>query len=72
MVRASFGCYNNHEDIDIFVDMLDSIAHKRYQGVYTLHPVTGMYVAKGYEVDASNYFRLYNPYETAASGEEVA
>lgn len=57
MARASFGCYNNEEDVDIFVDMLDRIVHNTYEGVYSIDPATGLYAAKGYEVDASGFFR---------------
>ena len=72
LVRASFGCYNNEEDIDIFVETLDRIVHRSYEGKYTIHPVTGMYVAKGFDVDASTYFRLFNPFVHSPAGEEVA
>jgi len=31
-----------------------------------------MYVAKGFDVDASAYFRLFNPVVHSPAGEEVA
>lgn len=72
MVRASFGCYNNKEDVDIFIDMLDRIVHKKYEGLYSLHPVTGMYVAKGFEVHSRDYFRFKIPSETFVNREELS
>jgi selenocysteine lyase/cysteine desulfurase len=56
MVRASFGCYNNEADIDRFMEMLTKIVRKEYMGKYSLHPLTGMYVAEGYDVSAGSHF----------------
>jgi selenocysteine lyase/cysteine desulfurase len=72
LVRASFGCYTNEEDIDIFVEALEKIAHSQYEGTYTIHPETGMYMVEGYDIDASRYFRLFNPFAHSPAGEEVA
>ena len=72
MVRASFGCYNNEEDVDMFLEMLGRIVRKEYQGKYSLHPVTGMYVAKGYSVDARKHFRQFSNSLAVTQGEEVA
>lgn len=72
MVRASFGCYTNEEDIDIFTDMLERIIRKDYQGQYRIDPVTGMYSVKGFSVDMASRFRFFNSDEVIVHGEEIA
>ncbi len=72
MVRASFGCYNNEEDIDMFLDMLRRIVRKEYRGQYALHPVTGMYTAKGYTIDVQKHFHPFSAGIAVAQGEEVS
>ncbi len=57
MVRASIGCYNTEEDIDIFIGMLEKIAHKEYRGRYELDPFTGLYACEGHAIDYSRHFR---------------
>ena len=59
MVRASLGCYNNKEDIDIFIETLERIVRNEYRGSYELNPATGTFGAKGFHVDAANYFPFY-------------
>ena len=58
MVRASFGCYNNKEDVDKLVTMLHRIAIGEYDGDYVLDPASGEYTPKGYEDAFSAYFLL--------------
>ena len=58
MVRASFGCYNNTDDIDRLVVMLERIARGDYQGDYRLEPSTGEYLPAGYEEPLADYFLL--------------
>ena len=72
MARISFGCYNNEEDIDIFIEMLDRIVRKDYRGKYAIDPVTGMYKINGYTVDASAHFRFFDSQTAASTGEELA
>jgi cysteine desulfurase/selenocysteine lyase len=72
MVRASFGCYNNEEDVDIFLMMLERIARKQYAGTYTIDPITGIYTTKGYSVQTAKYFRFHTPANGSAINEEVA
>ena len=72
MVRASFGCYNNEEDVDLFIHMLDRIVCRKYFGKYTIDPVTGMYSTNGYSVNAGKHFRFFNPTEAVSHGEEIA
>ena len=72
MVRVSFGCYTNEEDINIFLEALEKIARRQYRGTYTVDPIIGMYRVKGYTVDASKHFRFFNPAGDAVASEEVA
>ncbi|MFQ5398326.1 MAG: aminotransferase class V-fold PLP-dependent enzyme [Anaerolineae bacterium] len=58
MVRASFGCYNNTDDIDRLVEMLGRLARGDYRGEYQLRPATGEYVPAGYEDPLADYFLL--------------
>jgi selenocysteine lyase/cysteine desulfurase len=56
MARASLGCYNNENDIDIFVEMLYRIVRKEYKGEYVQNETTGAYSAKGFSPDFEKYF----------------
>lgn len=58
MVRASFGCYNNTDDVDRMVDMLQSIAHGRIQGNYQVDKATGEYSPVGHVENLDPYFAL--------------
>ena len=49
MVRASFGCYNNEEDVDRFIEMLMRIVDGDIQGDYDLNRATGEYTPRGYQ-----------------------
>lgn len=59
MVRASLGCYNNEEDIDRLVLMLENIVKKEYKGKYILNNRTGTYVLDGFDLNLKKYFPLY-------------
>jgi selenocysteine lyase/cysteine desulfurase len=56
-VRASFGCYNNYDDIDRLVVMLERIVSGDYVGEYSPHKQSGSYYPKGflYEDLAENF-----------------
>ena len=58
MVRASFGCYNNIEDIDRLVEMLERIRRNEYQGDYELTRSTGEYAPAGYVDPLAEHFLL--------------
>ena len=58
MVRMSFGCYNNTEDVDRLVEMLHRIAGGDYRGEYVSDPTTGGYYPKDYEEPLRDYFLL--------------
>ncbi|MBI4548660.1 MAG: aminotransferase class V-fold PLP-dependent enzyme [Ignavibacteriae bacterium] len=72
MVRASFGCYNNEEDVDIFLDMLNRIIRKEYRGKYVIDSITGMYSTDGYEPLAAHRFRFFDERFVPTKSEEVA
>jgi selenocysteine lyase/cysteine desulfurase len=58
MVRASFGCYNNEEDVDRLVDMLQRVVRKEYRGVYCQDRASGAFHAEGFAPDFTRYFRF--------------
>jgi selenocysteine lyase/cysteine desulfurase len=60
MVRASFGCYSNTEDIDRLIAMLERIVRGGVQGDYRLKPSTGEYVPLNFEEPLADYFLLDN------------
>lgn len=72
MVRASFGCYNNEEDIEIFLDMLNRIVRREYRGKYSIDPITGVYSTDGYEPLVTQRFRFFDDSFVSMKGEEVA
>ena len=49
MVRMSFGCYNNVDDVDRLADMLERIAANDYLGDYRLDKASGEYLPTNYE-----------------------
>ena len=58
MVRMSFGCYNNTEDIDRLVDMLERVVRGDYQGDYRLDSSNGEYHPTDYEEPFTDYVPL--------------
>ena len=56
MVRASFGCYNNLDDVDRLVAMLHRIARGDYHGDYELNRRSGTYWPKNFDYDFTSYF----------------
>ena len=58
MVRASFGCYNNTEDVDRLVAMLERISRGDYDGDYVLDRKSGEYHPRGFEEPLEEYFLL--------------
>lgn len=51
MVRMSFGCYSNTEDIDRLIEALNMIQNGDYSGDYHQIPKTGEYVPKNFTDD---------------------
>jgi cysteine desulfurase/selenocysteine lyase len=58
MVRASFGCYSNIDDVDRLIVMLDRIRRGDYQGRYRLVQKTGEYLPENYTEPLADYFLL--------------
>ncbi len=58
MVRMSFGCYNNTEDIDRLVDTLERAVRGEYEGEYQLEKATGEYTPVNYQEPLEDYFLL--------------
>ncbi|MCE5207524.1 MAG: aminotransferase class V-fold PLP-dependent enzyme [Chloroflexi bacterium] len=58
LVRISFGCYNNEEDVDRLIDTLERIVHNEYKGEYIQDPVRGEYRPKGFKSNLAEYFSL--------------
>lgn len=58
MVRASFGCYNNTDDVDRLLEMLRRIQAGDIRGDYEVDIPSGEYVPRGYLDDFSPYFAL--------------
>ena len=56
-VRLSFGCYNNFEDVDRLVEMLERIVAGDYHGEYLPDRNSGSYYPKGFEMrELDRYF----------------
>jgi len=57
LIRISFGCYNNFEDIDRLVTMLERITKGDYHGKYAVDNHSGSYYPQGFEMASlSKYF----------------
>ena len=58
MVRMSFGCYNNTDDVDRLVEMMQRIARGDYQGEYVADKTTGEFYPKDFKEPFERYFLL--------------
>lgn len=58
MVRASFGCYNDAEDVDRLLEMVERAALGDYQGDYRLDRRTGEYIPFGYQDPLEEHFLM--------------
>ena len=58
MVRMSFGCYNNTDDIDRMMEMLGRVAANDYQGDYRLDIASGEYLPADYEEPILDFLPL--------------
>jgi len=56
LIRASFGLYNNTDDVDALVDSLRHIVRGEYQGHYIQDPASGEYHPTSWEPDFQAYF----------------
>ena len=58
MVRMSFGCYNNTDDVDRLVEMVERVARGDYAGEYELEASTGEYTPANYVDPLAQHFLL--------------
>lgn len=59
LVRVSFGCYNNFEDIDRVAEMFERIIRHDYIGDYVIEKRTGSFFPKGFSLPAmKSYFEF--------------
>jgi len=58
LVRASFGCYNNQDEVDWFLEMLEKVVRGEYRGEYIQDPASGAYTAQNYAPDIEHYFSM--------------
>jgi selenocysteine lyase/cysteine desulfurase len=58
MVRISFGCYNNSDEVDYLADVLTRVAAGKILGDYEQDPLSGAYWPGGYEPVHERYFSL--------------
>ena len=57
MVRMSFGCYSNHEDVDRLLSVLEKIKMKEYSGKYYQLLETGEFLPENYTDDFSEHWK---------------
>jgi cysteine desulfurase / selenocysteine lyase len=70
MVRASFGCYNNHADVDRLVEALERIARAEIRGDYQCNPATGSWWPRNFTYDFGAWFPHFS-FRTATMIEQV-
>jgi len=58
MIRASFGLYNTHDDIDRLVDALARITRADYRGEYRQVSASGEFIPQGWQPDFERYFSI--------------
>jgi cysteine desulfurase/selenocysteine lyase len=56
MVRMSFGCYSNREDVDRLIEAIHMIRNRDYIGDYHQIPETGEFFPRGYTDDYTGYW----------------
>ncbi len=59
MVRMSFGCYSNMEDVDRLMEALQMIQNRDYSGDYHQIPKTGEFVPKDFVDDYTSFWVPY-------------
>jgi selenocysteine lyase/cysteine desulfurase len=57
-VRLSFGMYNNKDEIDQMVKVLETVTTGTYKGEYELLQETGEYFPKNFEINFEDYYQL--------------
>jgi hypothetical protein len=71
MVRMSFGCYNDTDDVDRLVDMLERISRGEYAGKYAQDEHSGDYTPEGYHAPLADYFLLDEAEEYSLAGSSL-
>lgn len=66
MVRASLGCYNNEQDVDVFIEMLERIVRGEYKGKYVQDTSSGGFHAEGFTLEYHKYFPFFDQSEPGA------
>lgn len=56
LVRVSFGCYNNFEDVDRVAEMFERIIRHDYKGDYVLEKQTGSFFPRGFSLQSLNSY----------------
>jgi len=57
MVRMSFGCYSDREDVDRLLEAIDIIRRRDFIGEYRQVPATGEFFPEGYTDDFTGYWK---------------
>ena len=57
MVRMSFGCYSDREDVDRLLEAIDIIRRRDFIGEYSQVPATGEFFPEGYADDFTGYWK---------------
>lgn len=58
LIRASFGLYNTHQEVDTLVDALQRISAGDYKGKYKQAKSSGEYSPVGWQLKFSDYFNI--------------
>jgi selenocysteine lyase/cysteine desulfurase len=59
LIRMSFGCYSNFEDVDRLVEMLKRITTGDFKGDYVVDTSSGSYYPRGFDANSTRkYFSL--------------
>jgi cysteine desulfurase/selenocysteine lyase len=60
LVRISFGCYNNFQEIDRLIDALEMITSRKWKGKYLQEISSGEFHPQGFIPDFQEFFSLEN------------
>ncbi len=58
LIRASFGLYNDQQDVDALVEALQHIVRGEYQGQYHQDRTSGEYFPAGWQPDFQAHFKI--------------
>jgi selenocysteine lyase/cysteine desulfurase len=66
LVRASFGLYNDNQEVDVLAEGLERIARREWKGKYVQDRSSGEFEAVGWEPDLPEFFDVPRREATAA------